>query len=120
MYDFLYYFKGLCKSYNRGEIFGSCSMYFYKVEDLNKLDDEEEEFFVISDEDHYTQSSSGPIPPLDILILVVGSRGDVQPFIAFAQGLQKEGHRVRLATHINFKQVISLLFSFLKLKVCER
>lgn len=30
---------------------------------------------------------------------VVGSRGDVQPFIALGNALQKHGHRVRIATH---------------------
>ncbi|KAE8145253.1 hypothetical protein BDV25DRAFT_133954 [Aspergillus avenaceus] len=36
---------------------------------------------------------------LNIVIQVVGSRGDVQPFIALGNELQKHGHRVRLATH---------------------
>jgi UDP:flavonoid glycosyltransferase YjiC (YdhE family) len=40
---------------------------------------------------------------LNIVIQVVGSRGDVQPFIALGNGLQKHGHRVRLATHNVFK-----------------
>ncbi|GLI80215.1 hypothetical protein PoHVEF18_008567 [Penicillium ochrochloron] len=36
---------------------------------------------------------------LNIVIQVVGSRGDVQPFIALGNELQRYGHRVRLATH---------------------
>ncbi|KAM3443325.1 hypothetical protein MY4824_000628 [Beauveria thailandica] len=36
---------------------------------------------------------------LNIVIQVVGSRGDVQPFVALGQELQRHGHRVRLATH---------------------
>ena len=36
---------------------------------------------------------------LNIVIQVVGSRGDVQPFIALGNELQKHGHRVRIATH---------------------
>ncbi|KAJ7740943.1 sterol glucosyltransferase [Mycena maculata] len=36
---------------------------------------------------------------LNIVIQVVGSRGDVQPFVALGSELQKHGHRVRLATH---------------------
>lgn len=36
---------------------------------------------------------------LRITILIVGSRGDVQPFIAYALGLQKCGHTMRIATH---------------------
>ncbi|CEL05889.1 hypothetical protein ASPCAL07001 [Aspergillus calidoustus] len=55
----------------------------------------------------------GPPPPyeeteraiklkLNIVIQVVGSRGDVQPFIALGNELQKHGHRVRIATHDTF------------------
>lgn len=39
------------------------------------------------------------IPYLNIVIQVVGSRGDVQPFIALGRELQNFGHRIRLATH---------------------
>ncbi|KAI9167841.1 Sterol 3-beta-glucosyltransferase UGT80B1 [Paramyrothecium foliicola] len=45
-----------------------------------------------------------PPPPLNVVIQVVGSRGDVQPFIALGKVLKDTyGHRVRLATHPNFK-----------------
>jgi UDP:flavonoid glycosyltransferase YjiC (YdhE family) len=37
---------------------------------------------------------------------VVGSRGDVQPFVALGQTLRKHGHRVRLATHPTFKKFV--------------
>ncbi|XP_051139750.1 sterol 3-beta-glucosyltransferase UGT80B1 isoform X2 [Andrographis paniculata] len=40
---------------------------------------------------------------VEIAILVVGTRGDVQPFLAVAMRLQQYGHRVRLATHSNFR-----------------
>jgi sterol 3beta-glucosyltransferase len=39
-------------------------------------------------------------------ILTYGSRGDVQPFIALALGLQKKGHRVTLAAPENFKNFV--------------
>lgn len=43
-------------------------------------------------------------PPLNIVIQVVGSRGDVQPFVALGKILKSTyGHRIRLATHPNFK-----------------
>lgn len=45
-------------------------------------------------------------PPMDIVILIVGTRGDVQPFIAIGKRLQDYGHRVRLATHANFKEFV--------------
>jgi hypothetical protein len=43
---------------------------------------------------------------LNIVLQVVGSRGDVQPFVALALELQSSGHRVRLATHPVFKQFV--------------
>ncbi len=36
-------------------------------------------------------------------IVAIGSRGDVQPFIALALGLKKRGHEVTLMAHENFK-----------------
>lgn len=47
-----------------------------------------------------------PTEPLHITCLTIGSRGDVQPYIALAKGLIKEGHRVRIATHGEFKDWI--------------
>ena len=44
--------------------------------------------------------------PLNIVIQVVGSRGDVQPFVALGNELQKYGHRVRLATHDVFADFV--------------
>lgn len=38
---------------------------------------------------------------------VVGTRGDVQPFIALGMGLEKAGHRVRLASHANFREFVA-------------
>ncbi|GME55126.1 uncharacterized protein LTHEOB_6358 [Neofusicoccum parvum] len=43
---------------------------------------------------------------LNIVIQVVGSRGDVQPFVALGNELQRHGHRVRLATHDTFAQFV--------------
>ncbi|KAG1327967.1 Sterol 3-beta-glucosyltransferase UGT80B1 [Cocos nucifera] len=51
---------------------------------------------------------SKSVPKLKIAMLVVGTRGDVQPFIAFAKRLQEFGHRVRLATHVNFRNFVKL------------
>jgi UDP:flavonoid glycosyltransferase YjiC (YdhE family) len=45
----------------------------------------------------------GAGPKLNVLIQVVGSRGDVQPFIALGNEIQRLGFRVRLATHDVFE-----------------
>ncbi len=48
-----------------------------------------------------------PPPPLNLVIQVVGSRGDVQPFVALGKVLKETyGHRVRLATHPTFKDFV--------------
>lgn len=44
--------------------------------------------------------------PLRITVLTVGSRGDVQPYIALSGGLQAAGYEVRLATHAPFRETI--------------
>ncbi|SPO27515.1 probable UDP-glucose:sterol glucosyltransferase [Ustilago trichophora] len=46
--------------------------------------------------------SFAPTTPLTFTMLTIGSRGDVQPYIALAKGLQADGHRVRIATHAEF------------------
>lgn len=46
--------------------------------------------------------SFAPSQPLTFTMLTIGSRGDVQPYIALAKGLQADGHRVRIATHAEF------------------
>lgn len=43
---------------------------------------------------------------LNIVLQVVGSRGDVQPFVALGTELQRYGHRVRLATHDVFESFV--------------
>ncbi|KAI9737226.1 MAG: hypothetical protein M1818_005758 [Claussenomyces sp. TS43310] len=48
------------------------------------------------------------IPRLNIVVQIVGSRGDVQPFVALAQVLVKPpyNHRVRFCTHPVFKDFV--------------
>lgn len=46
-------------------------------------------------------------PPMDIVVMVIGSRGDIQPFLKIGKVLkEKYGHRVRVATHPAFKDFI--------------
>ena len=39
-------------------------------------------------------------------VQVVGTRGDVQPFLAIARALRRHGHRVRLATHAAYRDFV--------------
>ncbi|KAI2634459.1 glycosyltransferase family 1 protein [Xylaria nigripes] len=47
-----------------------------------------------------------PSEPLKITCLTIGSRGDVQPYIALCKGLMAEGHKPRIATHLEFRDWI--------------
>ncbi|KAI9139660.1 hypothetical protein BKA69DRAFT_1084373 [Paraphysoderma sedebokerense] len=47
-----------------------------------------------------------PLPPMHITILTIGTRGDVQPFIALSKGLMKHGHKCRIATHKEYQDWI--------------
>jgi len=50
------------------------------------------------------------LPPLQTMktinILTIGSRGDVQPYLALGVGLKRAGYQVRLTTHDTFKDLI--------------
>ena len=43
---------------------------------------------------------------MKIVILAMGSRGDVQPLVGLAVGLQQAGHHVRFASHPNFEKMV--------------
>ena len=48
-----------------------------------------------------------PVPTLNIVIMVIGSRGDIQPFLRLGKILKEDhGHRVRIATHPAFKKFV--------------
>lgn len=42
-----------------------------------------------------------------IAIIALGSRGDVQPYVALGKALQQAGHRVRLLTHENYASFVA-------------
>lgn len=44
-----------------------------------------------------------PTESLRVTCLTIGSRGDVQPYIALCKGLLEEGHQPRIATHREFE-----------------
>ncbi|PFH62255.1 hypothetical protein XA68_14386 [Ophiocordyceps unilateralis] len=47
------------------------------------------------------------VPHLNVVVMVIGSRSEVQPFVKLAKLLhQTYGHRVRIATHPAFKDMI--------------
>ena len=51
--------------------------------------------------------SNVSVPQLNIVIMVIGSRGDIQPFLKIGKLLKEDhGHRVRIATHPAFKDFI--------------
>ncbi|KAK3949282.1 hypothetical protein QBC32DRAFT_40430 [Pseudoneurospora amorphoporcata] len=53
------------------------------------------------------QPGQTPPPRLNVVIQIVGSRGDVQPFVSLGQTLkQTYGHRVRVATHPVFREFV--------------
>ncbi|KAG6941510.1 hypothetical protein JG687_00019601, partial [Phytophthora cactorum] len=63
----------------------------------------------IADQNHVKDSQASAVrpPAMQICIMIVGTRGDVQPFLAIAKRLQQDGHRVRLATHKIYRDFIT-------------
>ncbi|KAI0883512.1 glycosyltransferase family 1 protein [Annulohypoxylon maeteangense] len=54
-----------------------------------------------------TTSEKRRRPKLNIVIMVIGSRGDAQPFLKIGKVLKEEyGHRVRIATHPAFRDFV--------------
>ena len=47
------------------------------------------------------------IPSKHFCCLTIGSRGDVQPYIALGRRLQKEGHKVTIVTHEEYKEWVT-------------
>ncbi|KAB5588152.1 Sterol 3-beta-glucosyltransferase [Ceratobasidium theobromae] len=45
-------------------------------------------------------------PPMNVNIMIVGSRGDVQPYLALGKQLREHGHTVRITTHDTFRQSV--------------
>ncbi|KAJ6630253.1 glycosyltransferase family 1 protein [Mycena sp. CBHHK59/15] len=46
-------------------------------------------------------------PSMNIVIMIVGSRGDVQPYVALGKLLLADGHRVRIASHETFRTFVN-------------
>ena len=43
---------------------------------------------------------------MKLVILAMGSRGDVQPLVGLAIGLQEAGYDVKFASHPNFENMV--------------
>ncbi|KFH43215.1 Sterol 3-beta-glucosyltransferase UGT80B1-like protein [Hapsidospora chrysogenum ATCC 11550] len=55
----------------------------------------------------FNSDDIAPRPRLNIVIMVIGSRGDVQPFLKIGRVLKEDyGHRVRIATHPTFREYV--------------
>lgn len=58
-------------------------------------------------EDHpILKTNLSPGRSYKFTLMTIGSRGDVQPYIALGLGLKKEGHQVKIATHKEFEEWI--------------
>lgn len=62
---------------------------------------------LIFDHNPYYTTHIKPTKAYNIACLTIGSRGDVQPYIAFGLGLMKEGHHVTIITHKEFREFVT-------------
>ncbi|UTT94116.1 hypothetical protein NDA17_002708 [Ustilago hordei] len=58
--------------------------------------------FFEADREGFVEDWLLQLTPPYLHLSTIGSRGDVQPYIALAKGLQADGHRARIATHAEF------------------
>ncbi|TVY73273.1 Sterol 3-beta-glucosyltransferase UGT80B1 [Lachnellula suecica] len=72
---------------------------------LHETEDKKEKLSRESSEETLTTSEL-PRPKLNIVVMVIGSRGDIQPFLKLGKNLMEFGHRVRIATHPAFKDFV--------------
>lgn len=64
------------------------------------------EFPIVLEDSPFEFTEVVPSISYNITLLTIGSRGDVQPYIALGKGLLAEGHNVTIATHLGFKDWI--------------
>lgn len=57
---------------------------------------------IILEDSPFFKTEMRPSTSYNITLLTIGSRGDVQPYMALGKGLVKEGHNVTIATHGEF------------------
>lgn len=61
---------------------------------------------IILEDSPFFKTEIRPSSSFNFTLLTIGSRGDVQPYIALAKGLLAEGHNVTIATHKEFEEWI--------------
>ncbi|KAK1147405.1 Sterol 3-beta-glucosyltransferase [Aspergillus melleus] len=72
-------------------------------EDTQVSLEESSELHPIFDDPRASIINFKPSESLRITCLTIGSRGDVQPYIALCKGLLAEGHKPKIATHAEFE-----------------
>ncbi|KAF4706428.1 hypothetical protein FOZ63_026495, partial [Perkinsus olseni] len=55
----------------------------------------------------FPRAEGDNVPRMNITLITVGSRGDVQPFMALAKALNAQGHRSRICTHDKFRDFVT-------------
>lgn len=65
-----------------------------------------EQFYSLPPIANSTETTVTATSSLHITCVTIGTRGDVQPFIALCKGLMKHGHTCRLATHEEYRDWI--------------
>jgi hypothetical protein len=76
-------------------------------DDLTGYDKRDIEAQKIAPEEDEMEHNPSRRVKLNIVIIIIGSRGDIQPFIRIGKILQNDyGHRVRMATHPSFKDFV--------------
>ncbi|QLQ78739.1 hypothetical protein HG537_0B00880 [Torulaspora globosa] len=74
----------------------------------DKINAEGFEVPLLFDESPFFKTKIKPTRSYKIGILTIGSRGDVQPYIALGKGLIKEGHQVTIITHSEFRSFVMM------------
>ncbi|KAL2809204.1 hypothetical protein BJX63DRAFT_370462 [Aspergillus granulosus] len=72
-------------------------------QDLRPTLEESSEVQTIFDDPRASIVNFKPTESLKITCLTIGSRGDVQPYIALCKGFLAEGHKPKIATHAEFE-----------------
>ncbi|OQO01189.1 hypothetical protein B0A48_13432 [Cryoendolithus antarcticus] len=88
---------------NENELLSAARRHDYTKTELLPADIEDDGPPILFDDGSASVLSFKPKDPLKITCLTIGSRGDVQPYIALCKGLLEEGHKPRIATHREFQ-----------------